>query len=284
MEYPIGLSIIELKKRAYMARKHIIKMIYLAGSGHPGGSLSAIDILVALYYNFLRHRSDEPDWNERDRFILSKGHICPALYTVLAMTGYFPVEELKTFRKIDSNLQGHPHMLKTAGIEVSSGSLGQGLSIANGIAMSLKYDKNSAYVYCMVGDGEMDEGQIWEAISTAGHYKLDNVIMIVDFNGLQIDGKVDEVKNKNPLKKRLESFNWEVIEIAGHNLKEIIDGFKKVNSVKNKPVAIIAKTIKGKGISFMENKVQWHGRAPNEEEFKKAMAELESGEEHLDAI
>ena len=274
MEYPIGLSIIELKKHAYKARRHIVEMIYLAESGHPGGSLSAIDILITLYYNFLRHKPDDPDWNERDRFILSKGHICPALYTVLAMTGYFPVEELKTFRKINSNLQGHPHMLKTAGIEVSGGSLGQGLSIANGIAISLKYDKNSACVYCMVGDGEMDEGQIWEAISTAGHYKLDNVIMIVDFNGLQIDGPVNEVKNKNPLKKRLESFNWKVIKIDGHNFKEIVGGFKKVNSVKNKPVAIIAKTIKGKGISFMENNPQWHGKAPNKEEFKKAMKEL----------
>jgi len=275
MEYPIDLSVIELKKRTYKARRHIIEMIYLAESGHPGGSLSAIDILITLYYNFLRHKPDDPDWKERDRFILSKGHICPALYTVLAMTGYFPVEELKTFRKINSNLQGHPHMLKTAGIEVSSGSLGQGLSIANGIAMSLKYDKNSAYVYCMVGDGEMDEGQIWEAISTSGHYKLDNVIMIVDFNDLQIDGPVNEIKNKNPLKERLESFNWEVIEIDGHDFKDIVRGFNEALRIKEKPVAVIARTVKGKGVSFMENNPAWHGKPPNKEEYDQAMKELE---------
>ncbi len=276
MKYPVDLSKDDLKLKAKEARKHIIEMIYHARSGHPGGSLSAIDIILTLYYNFMKHDPKNPKWKYRDYFILSKGHVCPALYTALAMTGYFPVEELNTFRKLGSRLQGHPHMLKTPGVEVSSGSLGQGLSVANGIALSLRYDKKDNHVYCMVGDGEMDEGQIWEAISTAAHYKLDNLTMIIDFNGLQIDGKIDEVKKKSPLKNKLEAFDWNVIGINGHNFENIIEGFNRALKYKGKPTAIIAKTVKGKGVSFMENNPAWHGKAPNDEEFKKAMEELES--------
>ena len=274
MKFPISLTIDELKKKSIEARRHIIEMIYYAQSGHPGGSLSAIDIILTLYYNFMKHDPENPKWEGRDYFILSKGHVCPALYTVLVMTGYFSVEELKTFRKINSRLQGHPHMLKTPGIEISSGSLGQGLSVANGIALGLRYDKKENHVYCMVGDGELDEGQIWEAISTSSHYRLDNLTMIVDYNGLQIDGKVDDVKKKSPLRKKLEAFDWNVIEIDGHNFESIIEGINGALKYKGKPTAIIAKTIKGKGISFMENNPVWHGKPPNEEEFKKAMEEL----------
>jgi len=274
MKFPRVLSVNQLKLKAKEARKHIIQMIFEAQSGHPGGSLSAIDIMLTLYYNFLRHDSKNPKWAERDYFILSKGHVCPALYTVLAMTGYFPIEELKTFRKINSRLQGHPHMLKTPGIEISSGSLGQGLSVANGIAISLKRDRKKNHVYCMVGDGEMDEGQIWEAISTSAHYKLDNLTMIVDYNGLQIDGRIDEVKRKSPLGDKLKSFNWHVLEIDGHDFESIQKGIKEALNYKGKPTAIIAHTVKGKGISFMENDPNWHGKAPNKKEFQKAMEEL----------
>ena len=274
MVYPLKYSIKELNRITRNARLKIVEMIHESGSGHPGGSLSAIDLLIVLYFNIMKHDPKIPKWKKRDRFVLSKGHCCPALYTVLALTGYFQKEELLTFRKMGSRLQGHPHMLKLPGIEISTGSLGQGLSVANGMALSFKMDKKPNRVFCMVGDGELDEGQIWEGVSTAGHYKLDNVIMIVDNNNLQIDGKVDEVKMKNPIDRRLESFGWQTVTLNGHDLKEIESGFKRGLKCKNRPFAIIAKTVKGKGVSFMENKAGWHGRSPDEDEYRQALQEL----------
>lgn len=269
-------SIEELSKKSIELRKSIISMIYEARSGHPGGSLSAIDILVVLFYSKLNHNPRNPFDNFRDRFILSKGHVAPALYAVLGDLGYFPKEELMTLRKFGSILQGHPDMHKTPGIEVSSGSLGQGLSVAVGIALGLKIDKSDSRVYCLMGDGETQEGQIWEAAMAAAHYNLDNLCGIVDFNGLQIDGNVEDVMNINPYKEKWEAFNWNVIEINGHNLKEISRALDSAKEFKNKPTLIIANTIKGKGISFMEDNYSWHGKAPSKEQYEKAIIELEN--------
>lgn len=264
-----------LKKQAKLVRIEILKMLALAGSGHTGGSLSAADIVTALYFSKMRHRPNEPGWKERDRFILSKGHAAPLLYAVLAMTGYFDISLLKTLRKLGSPLQGHPCSRVLPGVEISTGSLGQGLSVSNGIAIGLKIDNLSSRVYCLLGDGEIQEGQIWEAAMTAAHYRLDNVCAIVDLNGLQIDGPVSKVKAIEPVASKWCAFGWHVIEIDGHNMEEILNSFDEAEKVKDKPTMIIAHTIKGKGVSFFEGKVEYHGVAPTHEELEKALKELE---------
>ena len=258
-------------------RADIVKMTAAAGSGHPGGSLSSVELLTALYFNVLNHRPEEPNWPDRDRFILSKGHVCPVLYSVMARTGYFPVEELMTLRKFGSRLQGHPNVKALPGLESSSGSLGQDLSIANGLALAAKLNNKSYRVYCLMGDGELQEGQIWEAAMTAPHYGLDNVCAIVDYNNLQIDGKCDEVMGINPLAKKWESFNWHVIEIDGHDLAQVLKAYEEAANHKEQPSVIIAHTTKGKGVSFMENVAGWHGKAPNKEELEKALQEIYGG-------
>jgi transketolase len=267
-------DILELKKKAVEIRKDVLNMLTLAGSGHTGGSLSIVEILLALYYYKLKHDPKHPGWKERDRFLLSKGHGCPALYAVLASRGYFPREELWTLRKVGSRLQGHPQ-LGLPGIEISSGSLGQGLSIANGIALASRLDKIDIKVYCLMGDGETNEGQIWEAAMTAAHYKLDNVCGIIDFNKLQIDGFCCEVKDMAPYANKWINFGWNAIEVDGHDLEKLMDAFDKANSLKGKPTVIIAHTVKGKGVSFIENKVEWHGIAPKKEECERAVQELD---------
>jgi len=268
-------QIIELKGISKKIRKSILEMLYKAGSGHPGGSLSATDILVALYFHKMKIDSENPKLKDRDRFVLSKGHACPLLYAILAELGFFPKEELDKLRKIDSLLQGHPSF-STPGVEVNTGSLGQGLSIANGMALACRLDNLKNKVYVLLGDGEVQEGQIWEAAMTAAHYKLDNLIAILDHNGLQIDGFVKDVKNVEPLKDKFQAFGWEVIEIDGHNFEEIIKALDDADKIK-KPVMIIANTIKGKGVKFMENKCEWHGKTPCKEELDKALSNLVEG-------
>jgi transketolase len=266
----------DLAQMALEIRRDILTMIHAAGSGHPGGSLSATDILVTLYANHLRHRPQEPLWFDRDRFILSKGHAAPVLYAVLAKFGYFPHEELMTLRQFGSRLQGHPCRRKgLPGIETSGGSLGQGLSIAIGMAVVAQRENKPWNVYCLLGDGELDEGQIWEAAMAAAHYKLDNLVAIVDNNNLQIDGHVPDVMNIYPLDKKFEAFNWRVIEINGHDFKQIDEALRIATAHRGDPVVIIARTLKGKGVSFMENNVSWHGKAPNDTELELALKELE---------
>ena len=264
----------ELENIAKKIRLGIIEQVYNGKSGHPGGSLSCTDILTVLYFNQMNISPENQKSPKRDRFVLSKGHASPALYSTLAHRGYFNIEELKTFRNIDSVLQGHPDMNKVSGIDMTTGSLGQGLSAANGMALSSKLNSNGLRVYCLVGDGEIQEGQIWEAAMSSAHYKLDNLCLIVDNNNLQIDGEVDKVKNIYPLDDKFKSFGFEVIKIDGHNISQIIEAFETAKKTKGKPTVIIANTIKGKGISFMENQVGWHGKAPNEEQYKQAIQEL----------
>ena len=264
----------ELKKKAIEIRKDILKMLSATGSGHTGGSLSIVEILLSIYYYKLRHNPKEPQWPQRDRFILSKGHACPALYAVLADCGYFPKEELMTLRKFGSRLQGHPQK-GLPGIEISSGSLGQGLSIANGMALAAKMDNLPTRAYCLMGDGETNEGQIWEAAMTASHYKLDNVCGIVDFNRLQIDGFCCDVKSMDPMNKKWESFGWNVIDTDGHDFKSLMDSLDMAGTLKGKPSVLICCTTKGKGISFIENKVEWHGIAPKKDELERAIKELD---------
>lgn len=264
----------ELKQKSKCVRRNIVEEVYSASSGHPGGSLSSADIVTALYFHVMNINPCLPTDENRDRFILSKGHASPLLYSVLAERGYFDKELLKTFRKSSSILQGHPDMKKIPGVDMTTGSLGQGLSAANGMALSSKLDKKGFRVYCLVGDGEIEEGQIWEAAMTSCHYKLDNLCLIVDNNNLQIDGEVTSVMNVNPIDKKLESFGFNVICIDGHNFEEILNAFAEAKLTKGKPTAIVAKTIKGKGVSFMENQAGWHGKAPKEEEYLKAMEEL----------
>ena len=255
-------------------RKNIVEMVYSASSGHPGGSLSITDILTVLYFYEMNVNIDNPKDEDRDRLVLSKGHCSPALYAVLAEKGYFPKEDLKTFRKIDSYLQGHPDMKKIPGVDMSSGSLGQGLSVSNGMALAGKLDKKDYRVYCVMGDGEIEEGEVWEAAMTSSHYKLDNLCVIVDNNNLQIDGKINEVMSPYPIDKKFESFGFNVININGHDFNEIITALETAKKIKEKPTVIIAKTIKGKGISYMENEASWHGKAPNEEQYNIAIEEL----------
>ena len=265
----------ELKRIAKEVRKDIIEEIYNAKSGHPGGALSIADILTVLYFNQMNIDTSNPQKEDRDRLVLSKGHASAAIYAILAERGFFNKEELSKFRKLGSMLQGHPDMKKVPGIDMSSGSLGQGLSIACGMALGSKLKKQNNRVYTIVGDGEIEEGQIWESAMTASHYKLDNLCLIVDYNNLQIDGKITDVMNSNPIDKKFESFGFEVFNIDGNEIEELINTFEKAKGIKEKPVAIVARTVKGKGVSFMENKQEWHGKAPSEEEYNTAMKELQ---------
>lgn len=264
----------ELRDKTKVIRQYIIEMLGESGSGHPGGSLSSVEILVVLYFHEMKVDPANPTWEKRDRFVLSKGHAAPVLYAVLAEKGFFPVSELKTLRKFGSILQGHPDMKKTPGVEMSTGSLGQGLSVANGMAIAGKIDNADYRVYAIIGDGESQEGQIWEAAMTAVHYKLDNLTVFLDYNQLQIDGRISDVKYAtNPVEK-WKAFGWNVLEIDGHNISEILDALDKAKQTKGKPTMIVAHTIKGKGVSFMEDEVGWHGKAPNKDETEAALREL----------
>ena len=265
----------QLQKMAKTVRKEIIEQVYKAQSGHPGGSLSIADILTVLYFNELNIDPKNPKWDNRDRVVLSKGHCSPALYSCLANRGFFEIKELEEFRSIEGKLQGHPDMNKVVGVDMTTGSLGQGLSAANGMAIAAKLDKKNYRVYCILGDGEIEEGQIWEAAMASSKYKLDNLCVVIDNNNLQIDGTIGEVMNSYPIDEKFKSFGFQVINIDGHNIEEIIKSFEVAKNIKDRPTCIIAKTIKGKGISFMENEVQWHGKAPNEEQYKQAIKELE---------
>lgn len=263
-----------LEQKALEIRRHIVSMIGKAGSGHPGGSLSAADIVTALYFNIMNIDPGKPDWQERDRFVLSKGHAAPVLYAALAERGYFPVQDLDTLRKLGSSLQGHPDMRKVPGVDISTGSLGQGLSAANGMAIAGKLNGMDYRVYVLMGDGEIQEGQIWEAAMAAAHYKLDNITAFLDYNGLQIDGPVGEVMSLEPVAEKWKAFGWEVMEIDGHDIKEIIKAVTYSKGIKDAPTMIIAKTTKGKGVSFMENQVDWHGNAPKAEQVEQALKDL----------
>ncbi len=265
----------ELKKQALNVRMGIIEGVHSAKSGHPGGSLSCTDILTYLYFEYMNIDPKNPKADNRDRLVLSKGHAAPALYSVLANRGYFPVEDLKTLRQIGSVLQGHPDMKHIPGVDMSSGSLGQGISTACGMALSAKHFGNDFRVFTILGDGEIEEGQVWEAAMFAANKNLSNLVAFVDFNNLQIDGSIDEVNSAKPIDKKFEAFNWHVITINGHDFQEIEAALKEAETV-DKPVAIIANTVKGKGVSFMENQVGWHGSAPNDEQYEMAMAELKS--------
>lgn len=264
----------ELRTIANKIRLGIIEEVYAGKSGHPGGALSCADILTVLYFNQMNINPEEPKAPTRDRFILSKGHASPALYSTLAHRGYFDTKELITFRGMESRLQGHPDMKHIPGVDMSTGSLGQGLSVANGMALSSKLNKEGFRVYCLLGDGEIEEGQVWEAAMSASHYKLDNLCVIVDNNNLQIDGSIEEVMSSYPIDEKFKSFGFEVINVDGHDIEQLMEAFEKAKRMKEKPTAIIAKTIKGKGVSYMENQVGWHGKAPNEEEYKQALKEL----------
>lgn len=268
------LDVQELEKKARRIREDIVDEVYSAKSGHPGGSLSVADILTVLYFREMNINPEEPNWEDRDRFVLSKGHCSPALYACLANRGFFPVEDLKTFRNMNSYLQGHPDKNKVPGVDMTTGSLGQGLSAANGMAIAGKMDKKDYRVYCVLGDGEIEEGQIWEAAMAANKYKLDNLCVIVDNNNLQIDGTIEEVMSSYPIDEKFRSFGFQVINIDGHNMEEIIKAFEVARDVKGQPTCIIAKTIKGKGVDFMENQAGWHGKAPNEEQYEQAMKSL----------
>ena len=273
----------KLNVTAVKIRKHVIEMLYRAKSGHPGGSLSAVDAIVALYFHHMRHNPKKPEDPNRDRFILSKGHAAPTLYAVLAECGYFDVKELKGLREVNCMLQGHPACLCVPGVEASTGSLGHGLSFANGVALAGKVDDKKYNVYVMLGDGETDEGQIWEAAAVASHYKFDNLTALLDRNFLQIDGNTEDVLRLESVHDRWSSFGWHVIEIDGHNIGQIIDALQKADEHKNQPSMIILNTVKGKGVSFMENNVDFHGVPPNEMEYKLAMREFDVLQQRLEA-
>ena len=260
---------------AKQLRRHVITMIATAGSGHPGGSLSAADIITALYFNVLRHNPDDPQWPDRDRLILSKGHAAPILYAALAETGYFPVAELSTLRKLDSRLQGHADRNFTPGVEMSAGSLGMGLSFAIGVALSAKLDSKNYHTYVLLSDGECEEGQTWEAALSADQFNLDNITAIVDYNGIQLSGRISDIMNLEPFIQKWQAFGWHTIDINGHDLNKILSACQEAEKMKGKPTVIIARTIKGKGVSFMENNVAFHGKAPTLEEAERALKELE---------
>ena len=273
---------LELEKMANEIRKDIVTAVHSAKSGHPGGSLSSADIFTYLYFEEMNVDPANPKWEDRDRFVLSKGHVAPGLYSTLAEKGYFPKEDLKTLRHTGSYLQGHPDMKHIPGIDMSSGSLGQGVSVAVGMAAAGKYDKKDYRVYTLTGDGEIQEGQIWEAAMFAGFRKLDNLVVIVDNNGLQIDGPVDQVCSPYPIGEKFKAFNFHVIDLKdGNDMDQIADAFKEARNTKGMPTAIIAHTVKGKGVSFMENQVGWHGKAPNDEEYAVAMEDLRKEGEAL---
>lgn len=267
-----------LKKKAQEVRINIIDMIYTAQSGHPGGSLSAADIVTALYFDIMKFDPKNPNWPDRDRFILSKGHACPVWYACLAMKGFFPLKELKTLRQIDSILQGHPDKLKTPGVDMTTGSLGQGLSLGVGMSLEGKLVKKDYHVYVIIGDGEINEGMIWEAAASAHKYHLNNLIAILDRNHLQLDGCTEDVMPMEPIDKKFKSFNWEVMNIDGHDMKEILLALEKAKTIKGKPTCIIAHTIKGKCVNFMENIREWHGKPPDEEQYRQAVECIWKGE------
>ena len=273
---------LELQKTANEIRKGIITAVYSAKAGHPGGSLSAAELFTYLYFEEMNIDPENPKKEDRDRFVLSKGHTAPGLYSTLAYRGYFPVEDLKTLRHLGSYLQGHPDMKHIPGIDMSSGSLGQGISAAVGMALGAKLDGASYRVYTLLGDGEIEEGQVWEAAMFAGHRKLDNLVVIVDNNGLQIDGKIEDVCSPYPIDKKFEAFNFHVINVAdGNDFDQLEAAFEEAKAVKGMPTAIVMKTVKGKGVSYMENVVDWHGKAPNDEQYEIAMADLEKAGEAL---
>lgn len=269
------LSFDDMRALAKKIRRDIITMIGTAGSGHPGGSLSAVEILVALYFRIMKYDPANPRWEDRDRFILSKGHAAPVLYATLCAAGYLPEEELCTLRKIDSRLQGHPECTRTPGVEMSAGALGQGLSFGVGVALNGRLDARDYYTYVLLGDGECDEGQVWEAAMAGAHWKLDHLIAIVDKNGLQIDGWTKDVMNIDPLDEKFRSFNWHVLQAQGNDIEDMVNALENARRMQGKPTVIIAHTVKGKGVSFMENNPDFHGKAPTAEELKKALKELE---------
>lgn len=266
----------QLKKQATLIRKHIIEEVYTASSGHPGGSLSCTDILTALYFSEMKVDAANPKWEDRDRFVLSKGHCAPALYATLAEKGFFPVADLTGFRNIGSYLQGHPSMKDVPGVDMSTGSLGQGISAAVGMALAGKVDNKDYRVYAILGDGEIEEGQVWEASMAAAHYKLDNLTAFLDHNGLQIDGKITDVMSPEAVEEKFKAFGWKVININGHDFSQIIEAIEQAKKTKGTPTVIIADTVKGKDVSFMENAAGWHGTAPNKEQRDQAIAELDA--------
>ncbi len=264
----------QLEQAANNARITAIKAIHAAGSGHPGGSLSAMDIITALYFEVMNVDPKHPDDPERDRFVLSKGHAAPALYAVLAERGFFPKEDVMTLRKLGSRFQGHPNMNKVPGIDMSTGSLGQGLSVCNGMALAARLDGRKSRVYTVLGDGEIQEGMVWEAAMTSAHYKLDTITAFLDWNGLQIDGRNEDVMTVTPIDKKFEGFGWNVLKIDGHDVTQIVEAAEAAKACKGRPTLVIAKTVKGKGVSFMEDQAGWHGKAPNDEQYEQAVKEL----------
>lgn len=272
-------TIARLESKALDIRRDILRMIHAAQSGHPGGSLSATDIVTALYFHFMRVDPADQDWPDRDRFILSKGHACPVWYSALAEKGFFEREELLTLRQMNGRLQGHPDRLKTPGVDMTTGSLGQGLSAGVGMALGLRLQGRPARVYVMLGDGELNEGQVWEAVLVAAKYKLDNLLAFVDYNNLQLDGTCDEVMPIEPLVDKWQAFNWAVLETDGNHMRQVVETIQRALAIKGQPTVIIARTVKGKGVSYMENDCDWHGRPPDDEQFAQAMAELDALEQ-----
>ncbi len=268
------VDVLDLQKTALELRRGILQVINSAKSGHPGGSLSAVEILISLYGYKMNHNPTNPNWEDRDRLIISKGHASPAAYVALSHFGYFPKEELSTFRKLGARLQGHVHR-KVPGVELNTGSLGHGLSVTNGIALGARMKKKDFKMYCLMGDGEIQEGSVWEAAMTAAHFKLNNVCAIIDYNKVQENGPISDIMGLEPLVEKWKSFGWEVLNIDGHNFNDLIKAFDQFGTVKDKPTVIIANTVKGKGISFMENTCKWHGKAPNDEQLKEALSELQ---------
>lgn len=269
------MNVTELREMCKNVRSDILNMVHDAGSGHPGGSLSATELMVGLYFGgIIRVDPQDPEWKDRDRFILSKGHVAPVLYSVLARRGFFPMEELKTLRRLGSILQGHPHKSSTPGLDCSSGSLGQGLSVCNGLAIGFKKQGMDSRVYCLMGDGELQEGQCWEAVMTAAQHKLDNVCAIVDYNHVQLDGTCEEIKDMGDLGAKWREFGWNVIELDGHDMEQVIRAFRMAEAYKGRPTVLIAATVKGKGVSFMENDCNWHGTAPSDEQLGQALSEI----------
>lgn len=268
----------ELISMTRTVRRDVVTMVHEAGSGHPGGSLSAAELMTALYFEIMKVDPENPQWEERDRFILSKGHVAPVLYSVLARKGFFPVEELHTLRRLGSILQGHPHGSSTPGLDCSSGSLGQGLSIANGLAIAFKKQQKTNRVYCLLGDGELQEGQCWEAVMTAAQQKLDNLCAMVDYNHVQLDGTTEEIKDMGDLCAKFREFGWNVIELDGHEMGAVVEAYRMAERFKGKPTVLIANTVKGKGVSFMENDCNWHGNAPDKEQLAQALREIGGGE------
>jgi transketolase len=269
------LPVAELQKMAKKLRRHVITMIATAGSGHPGGSLSAADLITALYFKVMRYKPEDPHWPDRDRFVLSKGHAAPILYATLAEAGYIPVSELATLRKLDSRLQGHTDMKSTPGVEMSAGSLGMGLSFGIGVALAARLDSRNYRTYVLLSDGECEEGQTWEAALSGAHFGLDNVTAIVDNNGIQLSGRTCDIMSLDPLTQKWQAFGWHTIEIDGHDFDQILPAYEKAENQKGMPTVVLARTVKGKGVSFMENNVAFHGKAPTPEEAERALKELE---------